>query len=102
MATEAGYPFSALGDLLESSLDEVGDELPAPQIAGLETAFLRRDAAGPPADPRVVSAGVFGVLRALGSKIPVMVAIDDVQRLDRESAVTLAYAFRRLAEPACG
>jgi hypothetical protein len=50
----------------------------------------------------VVSAGVFGVLRALGSKIPVMVAIDDVQWLDRESAVTLAYAFRRLAEPACG
>jgi hypothetical protein len=32
----------------------------------------------------------------------VMVAIDDVQWLDRESAVTLAYAFRRLAEPACG
>jgi hypothetical protein len=93
---EAGLAFSGLGDLLEGSLDRIGAALPAPQLAVLEIALLRRDAGGRPADPRVVSVGVLGALQALAAETAVVAAIDDVQWLDRESASALAYAFRRL------
>jgi hypothetical protein len=97
-ATEAGFAFSGLGDLLAGSLDEVRADLPAPQMAALEIALLRRDAEGRTADPRAVSAGVLGALGALATETSVIVAIDDVQWLDRQTAAALAYAFRRLDE----
>lgn len=95
-AAEAGLAFSGLSDLLADSIDRVGDGLPAPQLAALEIAFLRRDAEGRPPDPRAISAGVLAALRALASDTAVIVAIDDVQWLDRESAAALTYALRRL------
>ena len=97
-AAEARFAFSGLGDLLAGSLDSISAALPAPQIAALEIALSRRDAGARPADPRVLFAGVLGALRALASETEVIVAIDDVQWLDRESAAALAYAFRRLGE----
>jgi DNA-binding CsgD family transcriptional regulator len=99
-AAEAGLAFSGLSDLLADSVDGVADELPAPQLAALEIAFLRRDSERRPPDPRAISAGVLGALRALASQTEVIVAIDDVQWLDRESAAALTYALRRLeAQP---
>ena len=96
-AAEAGLAFSGLTDVLAESLDRIGPVLGKPQLAALEIALLRRDAEGRPADPRAVSAGVLDALRTLAADATVIVAVDDVQWLDRESAVALAYAFRRLA-----
>jgi len=95
-AAEAGFAFSGLGDLLGGSLDGIGAAVPAPQMTALEIALLRREAEGPPSDPRVISAGVLSALRALAPQAAVVVAVDDVHWLDRESATALAYAFRRL------
>jgi DNA-binding CsgD family transcriptional regulator len=97
-AAEAGFAFAGLGDLLAASLDEVRTDLPDPQMAALEIALLRRDAESRTADPRAVSAGVLGALAALATETSVMVAVDDVQWLDRQTAAALAYAFRRLDE----
>ena len=95
---EADLAFSALGDLLGEALDEVLPALPEPQANALEIALLRRDAGGGrPVDAHTVSAGVLSALRALAEHTPVIVAIDDVQWIDRGSAAALAFAFRRVS-----
>jgi DNA-binding CsgD family transcriptional regulator len=95
-AAEAGFAFSGLDDLLGGWLGGIGASVPAPQMTALEIALLRREAEGPPSDPRVIAAGVLSALRALATQAAVVVAVDDVHWLDRESAAALAYAFRRL------
>lgn len=94
---EAELAFSGLGDLLADELDEVVPELPEPQANALEIALLRRQAGGRPVDAHTVSAGVLGALRTLAERNPVVVAVDDVQWLDRGTAAALACAFRRLS-----
>jgi DNA-binding CsgD family transcriptional regulator/exonuclease VII small subunit len=96
-SAEAGFVFSGLGDLLGDRLDGLGPELPGPQFAALEVALLRR-VTDEPADPHVIAAAVLGALRGLATKSPVIVAVDDVQWLDRETTGALTYAFRRLDE----
>ena len=97
-AAEAALAFSGLGDLLAGVLDELVPELPAPQANALEVALLRRDPSGRPVDPHTVSAGALSALRALAERSAVVVAVDDVQWLDRETAGALAFAFRRLSD----
>jgi DNA-binding CsgD family transcriptional regulator len=97
-AAEAGLTFSALDDLLAGSIEEISDSMPAPQVTALEIAFFRRAADGGSADPHALSLGALGALRALATTGPLIVAIDDVQWLDRGSAATLAFALRRLDE----
>jgi DNA-binding CsgD family transcriptional regulator len=94
---EAELAFSALGDLLGEALGELLPELPEPQANALEVALLRRAAGGRSVDAHTVSAGVLSTLRALAERTPVIVAVDDVQWLDRGSAAALAFAFRRLS-----
>ena len=96
-AAEAGFAFSGLGDLLGESLDGLKRDLPAPQVEALEVALMRR-VAHEPADPHVVSAAVLGALRELATKSAVIVGVDDVQWLDRETTGAFTYAFRRLDE----
>ena len=45
-AAEAGLAFAGLGDLLADVLEAIVTELPPPQAAALEVAFLRRNAEG--------------------------------------------------------
>jgi DNA-binding CsgD family transcriptional regulator len=94
---EAELAFAGLGDLLADALDEVVPELPEPQAKALEIALLRRQAGGRPVDAHTVSAGVLSALRKLAERNPVVVAVDDVQWLDRGTAAALAFAFRRLS-----
>ena len=94
--SEAQLAFTALGDLLEEVPDSATAELPVPQRRALEVALLQIDAEGPPPLPRAVSLGVLGVLRALAASGPVVIALDDLQWLDRPSASTLEFAARRL------
>ena len=99
---EAGLPFAGLGDLIESTLDEVLDELPQPQADALRVALLLAPPGGAPLDERAVAVAVLGVLRELADAGPVLVAVDDVQWLDPPSAKVVSFAWRRLREEPVG
>jgi DNA-binding CsgD family transcriptional regulator len=96
--SEAKLAFSSLADLLGEALGDVIGGLPPPQRRALEVALLLEDAEGARLDRRAAAAGLLGSLRALSSDGPVLVAIDDVQWLDRPSASALEFAARRLRD----
>lgn len=96
--SEAKLAFSSLADLLGGSLGDVLEELPLPQRRALEVALLLEDAAGKRADRRAVAAGLLSSLRALAADSRVLVAIDDVQWLDRSSTAALDFSLRRLRD----
>jgi DNA-binding CsgD family transcriptional regulator len=100
--SEATLSFAALGDLLDGVLERVLAELPAPQQDALQVALLLKDPAGSPLEHRAVCAAFLGVVRRLADQGPVVIAIDDLQWLDRPSAVTLGYALRRLGNEPVG
>jgi predicted ATPase len=99
---EATMSFTALGDLLAGAVDEILPELPAPQRRAMERALLWADGAGAEADHRAVAVAFLNGLRALAASGPLLVAVDDVQWLDRASADALGYAARRLREEPVG
>jgi DNA-binding CsgD family transcriptional regulator len=100
--SEAPLSFAGLGDLFDPVIDEALPHLPAPQRHALEVALLRSDATGAGPDRRAVSVAVLAVLRSLTSIGPVLVAVDDVQWLDRPTARVLEFAFRRLEREPIG
>jgi AAA ATPase domain len=75
--SEAKLSYTALGDLFEGVLDEALLELPYPQRRALDTALLRSETKRSPPDQRAVSIASVGVLRALASSGPLIIAIDD-------------------------
>jgi DNA-binding CsgD family transcriptional regulator len=95
---EVGLAFSGLSDLLADVLEAVVTELPPPQAVALEIVLLRREAEGRSVDLHTVSAGVLTALRTLGERGAVVVAVDDLQWLDRETVAALAFALRRLGD----
>lgn len=96
VAAEARLAFTALADLLEPVADDVLAGLPEPQRRALAVALLREDPGGRRLDRRAVGAAMISVLTALAGTAPVLVAIDDLQWLDRPSARVLTFAARRL------
>jgi predicted ATPase len=60
--SEAKLVLAALADLLADLADDLLTRLPAPQRYALEIALLRRDAQGPPRDPRALATAVRSVL----------------------------------------
>jgi DNA-binding CsgD family transcriptional regulator len=100
--SETQLAFAALGDLLEDVPTEAMSSLPEPQRRALEVALLRREAEGPAPLPRAVALGLLGVVRSLTESRPVLLAIDDVQWLDRPSASALEFVARRLREGPIG
>ncbi|HET9241866.1 MAG TPA: AAA family ATPase, partial [Gaiella sp.] len=95
LEAEAGFSFSAIGDLLAETHDVI-DALPEPQARALRIALLLVPAGDAPADERAVGLGLLGVLRRLAEESPVVVAVDDLQWLDEPSARALGFAARRL------
>jgi DNA-binding CsgD family transcriptional regulator len=93
---ETRLSFAGLGDLLQDVVDDVLSELPEPQREALEVALLRVPALGPRPDQRAVSLAVLGALRLTAGVGPVVLAVDDLQWLDRPSARVLRFALRRL------
>jgi DNA-binding NarL/FixJ family response regulator len=92
---EASLSYAALADLVGPAYDPVRDELPAPQRQALDVALLQAEVdAG--ADPRSIAMGFLGVLGALAVQDPLVVAVDDVQWLDRASERAVEFAVRRL------
>jgi DNA-binding CsgD family transcriptional regulator len=96
--SDAKLAFSSLADLLGPALEDVLPELPSPQRHALEVALLLEDAGGERADRRAVAAGLLTSLRALAAESRLVVAVDDVQWVDRSSAAALDFAVRRLRE----
>jgi DNA-binding CsgD family transcriptional regulator len=93
--------FSALTDLLEPVLSEAEADLPEPQSRAIRVALLR-ESSRRPADRRALSAGVLSTLRQVAGAGPTLVAIDDAQWLDPDSAGVIAYSLRRLATEPLG
>ena len=100
--SEAKLSFAALGDLLGGVIERVLVGLPAPQQNALQVALLLKDPEGTPLEHRAVCAAFLGVVRLLAAHSPVVIAVDDLQWLDRPSAVTLDYVLRRLEKEPVG
>ena len=94
--SEATLSFAALGDLLDGVLELAFADLPGPQQTALRVALLLQEPTGTSPDHTAVCAAFLGVIRRLATQTPVLIAVDDLQWLDRPSAMTLDYALRRL------
>ena len=92
---EASMSFAGLGDLFEPVADRLVGLGPLQQAA-LDVALLRRTPGSVPPSEREIGVAVLAALRLLAAEGPVVVAIDDVQWLDRASAEVLSYALRRV------
>lgn len=97
--SEAVLPFAGLSDLIEPVLDDALPQLPDAQREALEAALARIDTAPAGAREFAVAAATLGVLRAVTATGRTLLALDDVQWLDRPSARALAFSLRRLREP---
>jgi DNA-binding NarL/FixJ family response regulator len=97
---EARLSFAAVIDLLDG-IDVRGLEgLPRPQRRALEVALLRAEPVGEAPESRAIALGLLNALRALAARKAVLIAVDDVQWLDRPSTDILAFAARRLEQEA--
>jgi DNA-binding CsgD family transcriptional regulator len=99
---ETQLPFAVLGDLFESVSGEVLASLPHPQRLALDVAMLRAAPTADPIEGRAVSLAVLSVLRGLAVEVPVLLALDDLQWIDRASAAALQFALRRLESERIG
>ena len=92
---ERGLAFAGLGDLFEPVLDDVLPHLPAPRRTALRVALLVEEAKEA-VDPRALAVAVRSALEILAADGSFVLAIDDVQWLDRSSSSALAFALRRI------
>ncbi len=100
--SEARLPFAGLIDLCEHvGSAEVG-ALPAPQRQALEAALLRVEPTGGSAHAGAVEFGFVAAVRLLAARTPLVIAVDDLQWLDRSSSDVLAFAARRLRDVRVG
>ena len=96
-AAEAKLSFGGLDDLLDGVFGDVADSLPELQRQALDAVLLRGSRTGA-ADARTVCRAVLETVRLLAGSGPVVLAVDDVQWLDRPSAQVLEYVVRRLGD----
>ena len=94
--SEAPLAYASLRDLFDGVGDDLVSRLPSPQRLALEVALLRADPGRAKPDQGAISAAALGVLRLLADLSPVLLAIDDAQWLDPESAAVLGFVVRRI------
>jgi DNA-binding CsgD family transcriptional regulator len=95
---EAGLSFSGLSGLLTEVVDEAVPSLLPLRRRALEVALLRVEPGAQPPDAHAIGLALLDVLRVLGERAPLVVALDDLQWLDPSSAAVLQIALRRLRE----
>jgi DNA-binding CsgD family transcriptional regulator len=93
---ERDLAHAGLGDLFEDVSEDSLSALSSPRRHALEVALLRQEASGTVVDDRALAVAVRDVLHRLATGTPVLIAIDDIQWLDRSSSSALAFALRRL------
>ena len=96
--SETRLAYAALTDLLRGVDGDVVEGLPAPQREALEVALLRAGPSATAVDRRAVATAALSVLEALGRRSAVVLAIDDLQWLDRASVRVVAFCARRLPD----
>lgn len=96
--SDAALAFAGLGDLFDGLDATVLSALPAVQRQALSAALLLSEEGQRLPGHRVVGVAVLGVLRRLALSGPLLLAVDDVQWLDRSSRDVLSFALRRLVD----
>ena len=91
--SEMELAFASLHQFCVPMLDRL-ERLPAPQREALEIVFGLTQGSAP--DPFLVGLAVLSLLSETAGERPLLCVVDDAQWLDRASAVTLAFAARRL------
>ena len=106
---ESPLAFSALDDLFGAVVEEVLPQLPEGHRLAVDAVLGRGGAELPAAghsagraepDPRLLARGILDVLRVLSTDRPLLLAVDNVQWLDRPSAEVLGFCVRRLQHEA--
>jgi DNA-binding NarL/FixJ family response regulator len=93
--TEALLPYAGLHQLLRPVLSHVGS-LPTPLRRALLTAFGEDDEVSP--EPFFIALAALNLLAEVSSRRAVLIAVDDVQWLDRPSQDALAFLARRVGQ----
>lgn len=99
---ETSLSYAALGDLFDGVRDAVLDDLPQPQREALDVALLRSPGDEVMRDPRAVSLATLAVVRQVSAHQPLVIAIDDLQWLDRSSARVIGFVLQRLGPEPVG
>ena len=94
-AGERELPYSGLGDLLAFVSEDLLVGLADPQRAAIE-ASVRRKRSAKEVDRHALSRGLLELLRLEGGSGDLLLAIDDLQWLDRPTASALTFALRRI------
>jgi DNA-binding CsgD family transcriptional regulator len=98
---EAKLALTALTDLLGDACDEL-PRLPPPQRSALEAALLLERSTLAGGDRRALATAVLAILRERARSSPVLVAVDDVQWIDRSSTRVLEFVAHRLGRSRAG
>jgi DNA-binding CsgD family transcriptional regulator/tetratricopeptide (TPR) repeat protein len=96
-AGEADLPHAGLGDLLATLDDAAVRRLPGPQRRAIHAA-RRRGGVGTLVDEHALARGVLELLRREAEGSRLLLAVDDVQWLDRPTLAALSFALRRLQQ----
>lgn len=93
---DVGLSHLGLTDLLRPVTNEAISELPRPQSRALLIATLREETAPEALDPLAVAIGLAALISAQAARGPLLLAVDDLQWLDRASARALGFALSRV------
>lgn len=96
-AAEAQLSYTSLADLLAGVESPVVETLPEPQRRAIDVVLLRGGTGGEPTDRRATGAALLSIVERLADEVPVLLAIDDLQWVDRSSAGAIEFAVRRLS-----
>ena len=94
--SESEMGLATLGDLLGDMIDDYGPTLPEWQRNVLDPALGRTARVDGPPDRHALGLAILALLRAAVADRPILIAVDDLQWLDRSTASVLAFALRRL------
>jgi DNA-binding CsgD family transcriptional regulator len=92
---ESVLAYAAVADLLGNVDPGLFAELPDVQQVAVDRVLLRASSEGPQTDHRVIAAALASSIEQLAARMPVLVAIDDVQWLDPSSQAVISFAARR-------